>query len=273
MTEKEFVRALVAECKRNGYRISQPNVKKVIKSLRNLTFKTCLEGEEVRLLGFCTFTPEETRDVILPNGEHNKKRTVIRVKLTEVFKRRFRDTAVLVRDGAMDLSDIHYNMFFEDDEEYDDLFDDLDEEIEEIEEQIAELEDEDDEDEEEDDETEDEDNDDIDTDDEEEDIDNDDVEDDINEEDNDIDDNDETDTEDEEIITEEDDTNTEEMEEDEDDENTDDDTDIDDELEDDDEEDTDIDDSDEEENSETEELLEKLNSLYEEFKNNLRGGK
>ena len=130
MTEKEFVRALVAECKRNGYRISQPNVKKVIKSLRNLTFKTCLEGEEVRLLGFCTFTPEETRDVILPNGEHNKKRTVIRVKLTEVFKRRFRDTAVLVRDGAMDISDIHYNMFFEDDEEYDDLFDDLDEEIE-----------------------------------------------------------------------------------------------------------------------------------------------
>ena len=42
---------------------------------------------------------------------------------------------------------------------------------------------------------------------------------------------------------------------------------------DDDEEDTDTDDSDEEENSETEELLEKLNSLYEEFKNNLRGGK
>lgn len=271
MTEKEFVRALVAECKRNGYRISQPNVKKVIKSLRNLTFKTCLEGEEVRLLGFCTFTPEETRDVILPNGEHNKKRTVIRVKLTEVFKRRFRDTAVLVRDGAMDLSDIHYNMFFEDDEEYDDLFDDLDEEIEEIEEQIAELENEDDDEE---DESEDEDEDD--TEDEEENIDNDDVEDDINEEDNDIDDNDETetDTEDEEIITEEDDTNTEEMEEDEDDENTDDDdTDSNDELEDDDEEDTDIDDSDEEENSETEELLEKLNSLYEEFKNNLRGGK
>lgn len=269
MTEKEFVRALVAECKRNGYRISQPNVKKVIKSLRNLTFKTCLEGEEVRLLGFCTFTPEETRDVILPNGEHNKKRTVIRVKLTEVFKRRFRDTAVLVRDGAMDLSDIHYNMFFEDDEEYDDLFDDLDEEIEEIEEQIAELENEDDDEE---DESEDEDEDD--TEDEEENIDNDDVEDDINEEDNNIDDNDETDTEDEEIITEEDDTNTEEMEEDEDDENTDDDdTDSNDELEDDDEEDTDIDDSDEEENSETEELLEKLNSLYEEFKNNLRGGK
>lgn len=270
MTEKEFVRALVAECKRNGYRISQPNVKKVIKSLRNLTFKTCLEGEEVRLLGFCTFTPEETRDVILPNGEHNKKRTVIRVKLTEVFKRRFRDTAVLVRDGAMDLSDIHYNMFFEDDEEYDDLFDDLDEEIEEIEEQIAELENEDDDEE---DESEDEDEDD--TEDEEEDIDNDDVEDDINEEDNDIDDNDETDTEDEEIITEEDDT--EEMEEDEDDENTDDDTDSDDELEDeDDEEDTDDADSDDEledENSETEELLEKLNSLYEEFKNNLRGGK
>lgn len=270
MTEKEFVRALVAECKRNGYRISQPNVKKVIKSLRNLTFKTCLEGEEVRLLGFCTFTPEETRDVILPNGEHNKKRTVIRVKLTEVFKRRFRDTAVLVRDGAMDLSDIHYNMFFEDDEEYDDLFDDLDEEIEEIEEQIAELENEDDDDDE--DELEDEDEDD--TEDEEEDTDNDDVEDDINEEDNDIDDNDETDTEDEEIITEEDDTNTEEMEEDENDENTDDDTDSDDELEEDDDEEEDTDtDSDEEENSETEELIEKLNSLYEEFKNNLRGGK
>ena len=258
MTEKEFVRALVAECKRNGYRISQPNVKKVIKSLRNLTFKTCLEGEEVRLLGFCTFTPEETRDVILPNGEHNKKRTVIRVKLTEVFKRRFRDTAVLVRDGAMDLSDIHYNMFFEDDEEYDDLFDDLDEEIEEIEEQIAELEDEDDDDEEEDDETEDEDNDDIDTDD---------------------------DIEDEETVEEED-ADIEEMEEDENDENTDDDTDSDDELEDEEEEDTDDTDSDEEEedtddtdsdeedkNSETEELLEKLNSLYEEFKNNLRGEK
>lgn len=260
MTEKEFVRALVAECKRNGYRISQPNVKKVIKSLRNLTFKTCLEGEEVRLLGFCTFTPEETRDVILPNGEHNKKRTVIRVKLTEVFKRRFRDTAVLVRDGAMDLSDIHYNMFFEDDEEYDDLFDDLDEEIEEIEEQIAELEDEDDEEE-----SENEDDDD----DDEEDTDSEDVEDDVSEEDSDTDDDD---TEDEEIIEEDD---TEEMEEDEDDENTDDDTDSDDELEDeDDEENTGDADSDEEdENSETEELLEKLNSLYEEFKNNLRGGK
>lgn len=269
MTEKEFVRALVAECKRNGYRISQPNVKKVIKSLRNLTFKTCLEGEEVRLLGFCTFTPEETRDVILPNGEHNKKRTVIRVKLTEVFKRRFRDTAVLVRDGAMDLSDIHYNMFFEDDEEYDDLFDDLDEEIEEIEEQIAELEDEEDEDDE--DESEDEDDDDIDTDDDddddEEDTDSEDVEDDVSEEDSDTDDDD---TEDEEIIEEDD---TEDMEEeDEDDENTDDDTDSDDELEDEnDEEDTDDADSDEEdENSETEELLEKLNSLYEEFKNNLK---
>lgn len=266
MTEKEFVRALVAECKRNGYRISQPNVKKVIKSLRNLTFKTCLEGEEVRLLGFCTFTPEETRDVILPNGEHNKKRTVIRVKLTEVFKRRFRDTAVLVRDGAMDLSDIHYNMFFEDDEEYDDLFDDLDEEIEEIEEQIAELEDEDDEDE-----SEDEDDDDTDTDDDddEEDTDSedsDDVEDDVSEEDSDTDD-DEIDIEDEELVEEE--GNTEEMEEDEDDENTDDDTDSDDELED--EDDTDNADSDEEdENSETEELLEKLNSLYEEFKNNLK---
>lgn len=270
MTEKEFVRALVAECKRNGYRISQPNVKKVIKSLRNLTFKTCLEGEEVRLLGFCTFTPEETRDVILPNGEHNKKRTVIRVKLTEVFKRRFRDTAVLVRDGAMDLSDIHYNMFFEDDEEYDDLFDDLDEEIEEIEEQIAELEDEDDDDdEEEDDETEDEDNDDIDTDDEEEDIDSEDVEDDVSEEDSDTDD----DIEDEETVEEED-ADIEEMEEDENDENTDDDTDSDDELEDEEEEDTDDIDSDEEDkNSETEELLEKLNSLYEEFKNNLRGEK
>lgn len=263
MTEKEFVRALVAECKRNGYRISQPNVKKVIKSLRNLTFKTCLEGEEVRLLGFCTFTPEETRDVILPNGEHNKKRTVIRVKLTEVFKRRFRDTAVLVRDGAMDLSDIHYNMFFEDDEEYDDLFDDLDEEIEEIEEQIAELEDEDDEDE-----SEDEDDEDTDIDDEE-DTDSEDVEDDVSEEDSGTDD-DEIDIEDEEIVEEEDDT--EEMEEDEED-----DTDSDDELEDeeeDDEDDTDDVDSDEEdENSETEELLEKLNSLYEEFKNNLRGEK
>lgn len=241
MTEKEFVRALVAECKRNGYRISQPNVKKVIKSLRNLTFKTCLEGEEVRLLGFCTFTPEETRDVILPNGEHNKKRTVIRVKLTEVFKRRFRDTAVLVRDGVMDLSDIHYNMFFEDDEEYDDLFDDLDEEIEEIEEQIAELEDDDDEE----DESEDEDDDDTDTDDD--------------------------DTEDEETV-EEDDTDIEEMEEDENDENADDDTDSDDELEDEDDEE-DIDSDEEDENSETEELLEKLNSLYEEFKNNLRGEK
>ena len=270
MTEKEFVRALVAECKRNGYRISQPNVKKVIKSLRNLTFKTCLEGEEVRLLGFCTFTPEETRDVILPNGEHNKKRTVIRVKLTEVFKRRFRDTAVLVRDGAMDLSDIHYNMFFEDDEEYDDLFDDLDEEIEEIEEQIAELEDDDDEDE-----SEDEDNDDTDIDDEE-DTDSEDVEDDISEEDDDTEDNDEVDIEDEETVEEEDDTNTEEMEEDEDDENTDDDTDTDSDYELEDEENTDDADADgdeKDENSETEELLEKLNSLYEEFKNNLRGGK
>lgn len=265
MTEKEFVRALVAECKRNGYRISQPNVKKVIKSLRNLTFKTCLEGEEVRLLGFCTFTPEETRDVILPNGEHNKKRTVIRVKLTEVFKRRFRDTAVLVRDGAMDISDIHYNMFFEDDEEYDDLLDDLDEEIEEIEEQIAELEDEDEE--------IDDDNDDDDEDDTNED---DDEELDSEEEDNDTDDdnidNEET-VDDEE---EDDNLNTEEMEEnDDDDEDTDDDTDSDDELEDEEEDETDDeDDSDEEEeNSETEELIEKLNSLYEEFKSNLRGGK
>ena len=265
MTEKEFVRALVAECKRNGYRISQPNVKKVIKSLRNLTFKTCLEGEEVRLLGFCTFTPEETRDVILPNGEHNKKRTVIRVKLTEVFKRRFRDTAVLVRDGAMDISDIHYNMFFEDDEEYDDLFDDLDEEIEEIEEQIAELEDEDDENE-------------IDDDEEDTDTDTDEEDDDEeldSEEDNDADDdnidNEET-ADDEE---EDDNLNTEEMEENDDDEDTDDDTDSDDELEEEeDETDDEDDDSDEEEeNSETEELIEKLNSLYEEFKSNLRGGK
>lgn len=261
MTEKEFVRALVAECKRNGYRISQPNVKKVIKSLRNLTFKTCLEGEEVRLLGFCTFTPEETRDVILPNGEHNKKRTVIRVKLTEVFKRRFRDTAVLVRDGAMDISDIHYNMFFEDDEEYDDLLDDLDEEIEEIEEQIAELEDEDDEDE----------------------IDDDDSDDDINEEDDEeeeLDSEDEDDTDDDNIDNEEtvddeeedDSLNTVEMEEN----NDDDDTDSDDELENEEEDETDDEDDDsdeEEENSETEELIEKLNSLYEEFKSNLRGGK
>lgn len=269
MTEKEFVRALVAECKRNGYRISQPNVKKVIKSLRNLTFKTCLEGEEVRLLGFCTFTPEETRDVILPNGEHNKKRTVIRVKLTEVFKRRFRDTAVLVRDGAMDISDIHYNMFFEDDEEYDDLFDDLDEEIEEIEEQIAELENEDDDDEIDDDDNDEDDEDDNineDEDDSEEELDN--EEDDT---DNDNIDNEETVVDDEE---EDNNLNTEEMEENDDDEDTDDDTDSDDELEeDDDESDDEEDNSDEEEISETEELIEKLNSLYEEFRNNLRGGK
>ena len=265
MTEKEFVRALVAECKRNGYRISQPNVKKVIKSLRNLTFKTCLEGEEVRLLGFCTFTPEETRDVILPNGEHNKKRTVIRVKLTEVFKRRFRDTAVLVRDGAMDISDIHYNMFFEDDEEYDDLLDDLDEEIEEIEEQIAELDDEDEEDE----------IDDDDDDSDEEDTNEDDDEELDSEEEDDIDDDD---IDNEEIVDDEEEDenlNTVEMEENNDDEDTDDDTDSDDELEDEEEDETDDeDDSDEEEeNSETEELIEKLNSLYEEFKSNLRGGK
>lgn len=265
MTEKEFVRALVAECKRNGYRISQPNVKKVIKSLRNLTFKTCLEGEEVRLLGFCTFTPEETRDVILPNGEHNKKRTVIRVKLTEVFKRRFRDTAVLVRDGAMDISDIHYNMFFEDDEEYDDLLDDLDEEIEEIEEQIAELEDEDEEDEIDDDDNDDEEDEDINEDDEELDSEEDDTDDDNI-------DNEETVSDEEE----DDNLNTEEMEENNDDEDTDDDTDSDDELEDEEENETDDEDDDsdeEEENSETEELIEKLNSLYEEFKSNLRGGK
>ena len=264
MTEKEFVRALVAECKRNGYRISQPNVKKVIKSLRNLTFKTCLEGEEVRLLGFCTFTPEETRDVILPNGEHNKKRTVIRVKLTEVFKRRFRDTAVLVRDGAMDISDIHYNMFFEDDEEYDDLFDDLDEEIEEIEEQIAELENEEDE-------VDDDDDDEKDTNEDEDDDELDSEEEDNNTDDDNI-DNEET-VDDEE---EDDNLNTEEMEENNDDEDTDDDTDSDDELEDEEEEDEtddENDDSEEEENSETEELIEKLNSLYEEFKSNLRGGK
>lgn len=264
MTEKEFVRALVAECKRNGYRISQPNVKKVIKSLRNLTFKTCLEGEEVRLLGFCTFTPEETRDVILPNGEHNKKRTVIRVKLTEVFKRRFRDTAVLVRDGAMDISDIHYNMFFEDDEEYDDLFDDLDEEIEEIEEQIAELENEDDEDNDDDEE-------DDDTNEDEED------EEELDSEEEDDTDDDNIDNEETVVDDEEEDNNlnTEEMEENDDDEDTDDDTDSDDELEDDDDDETDDedDDSDEEEISETEELIEKLNSLYEEFRNNLRGGK
>lgn len=270
MTEKEFVRALVAECKRNGYRISQPNVKKVIKSLRNLTFKTCLEGEEVRLLGFCTFTPEETRDVILPNGEHNKKRTVIRVKLTEVFKRRFRDTAVLVRDGAMDISDIHYNMFFEDDEEYDDLFDDLDEEIEEIEEQIAELENEDDEDEIDDDNDEDDDEDDDDTNEDEEDTEELDSEEEDDTDDDNI-DNEETVVDDEE---EDNNLNTEEMEENDDDEDTDDDTDSDDELEEDDDETDDEDDnSDEEEISETEELIEKLNSLYEEFRNNLRGGK
>lgn len=270
MTEKEFVRALVAECKRNGYRISQPNVKKVIKSLRNLTFKTCLEGEEVRLLGFCTFTPEETRDVILPNGEHNKKRTVIRVKLTEVFKRRFRDTAVLVRDGAMDISDIHYNMFFEDDEEYDDLFDDLDEEIEEIEEQIAELENEDDEDEIDDDNDEDDDEED-DTNEDEEDTEELDSEEEDDTDDDNI-DNEETVVDDEE---EDNNLNTEEMEENDDDEDTDDDTDSDDELEEDDDDETDDedDDSDEEEISETEELIEKLNSLYEEFRNNLRGGK
>ena len=270
MTEKEFVRALVAECKRNGYRISQPNVKKVIKSLRNLTFKTCLEGEEVRLLGFCTFTPEETRDVILPNGEHNKKRTVIRVKLTEVFKRRFRDTAVLVRDGAMDISDIHYNMFFEDDEEYDDLFDDLDEEIEEIEEQIAELENEDGEDEIDDDNDEDDDEEDNDTNEDEEDTEELDSEEEDDTDDDNI-DNEETVVDDEE---EDNNLNTEEMEENDDDEDTDDDTDSDDELEeDDDESDDEEDNSDEEEISETEELIEKLNSLYEEFRNNLRGGK
>lgn len=268
MTEKEFVRALVAECKRNGYRISQPNVKKVIKSLRNLTFKTCLEGEEVRLLGFCTFTPEETRDVILPNGEHNKKRTVIRVKLTEVFKRRFRDTAVLVRDGAMDISDIHYNMFFEDDEEYDDLLDDLDEEIEEIEEQIAELEDEDEEEEDE-----------IDDDDDGDDNIEDDEELDSEEDDNDTDtDTDDDNMDNEETVSneeEDDNLNVEEMEENDDDEDTDDDTDFDEELEDEEEETADEDDDsdEEEENSETEELIEKLNSLYEEFKSNLRGGK
>ena len=269
MTEKEFVRALVAECKRNGYRISQPNVKKVIKSLRNLTFKTCLEGEEVRLLGFCTFTPEETRDVILPNGEHNKKRTVIRVKLTEVFKRRFRDTAVLVRDGAMDISDIHYNMFFEDDEEYDDLFDDLDEEIEEIEEQIAELEDDEDEIDDDNDDDSDEEDDDI--------NDDEDNEEELDSEEDDTDDdnidNEETVVDDEE---EDNNLNTEEMEENDDDEDTDDDTDSDDELEeedDEDETDDEDDDSDEEESSETEELIERLNSLYEEFRNNLRGGK
>lgn len=263
MTEKEFVRALVAECKRNGYRISQPNVKKVIKSLRNLTFKTCLEGEEVRLLGFCTFTPEETRDVILPNGEHNKKRTVIRVKLTEVFKRRFRDTAVLVRDGAMDISDIHYNMFFEDDEEYDDLFDDLDEEIEEIEEQIAELENEDDDDEIDDDNDDDEEDDDINENDEdEEELDSEEEDDDDNI------DNEETVVDDEE---EDNNLNTEEMEENDDDEDTDDDTDSDGELEED--EDDENDSDNEEETSETEELIERLNSLYEEFRNNLRGGK
>lgn len=271
MTEKEFVRALVAECKRNGYRISQPNVKKVIKSLRNLTFKTCLEGEEVRLLGFCTFTPEETRDVILPNGEHNKKRTVIRVKLTEVFKRRFRDTAVLVRDGAMDISDIHYNMFFEDDEEYDDLLDDLDEEIEEIEEQIAELDDEDEE-EEIDDDNDDDDNDEDDTNEEE------DEEEELDSEEDDDADDDNIDNEETVDDEEEDDNlNTVEMEENNDDEDTDDDTDSDDELEDEEEEDEtddeDNDSDDEEENSETEELIEKLNSLYEEFKSNLRGGK
>ena len=267
MTEKEFVRALVAECKRNGYRISQPNVKKVIKSLRNLTFKTCLEGEEVRLLGFCTFTPEETRDVILPNGEHNKKRTVIRVKLTEVFKRRFRDTAVLVRDGAMDISDIHYNMFFEDDEEYDDLLDDLDEEIEEIEEQIAELEDEEDETDDDDDEE----DDDINEDDE-----NDEEELDSEEDDNDTDDDNIDNEETVDNEEEDDNLNIEEMEENDDDEDTDDDTDSDDELEDEEEDETDDEDDEsdeEEENSETEELIEKLNNLYEEFKNNLRGGK
>ena len=265
MTEKEFVRALVAECKRNGYRISQPNVKKVIKSLRNLTFKTCLEGEEVRLLGFCTFTPEETRDVILPNGEHNKKRTVIRVKLTEVFKRRFRDTAVLVRDGVMDISDIHYNMFFEDDEEYDDLFDDLDEEIEEIEEQIAELENEDDEDEADDDDNEEDDDTNEDEEDEEE----------LDSEEEDDTDDDNIDNEETVVDDEEEDNNlnTEEMEENDDDEDTDDDTDSDDELEEDNEADDEDDDSDEEESSETEELIERLNSLYEEFRNNLRGGK
>lgn len=265
MTEKEFVRALVAECKRNGYRISQPNVKKVIKSLRNLTFKTCLEGEEVRLLGFCTFTPEETRDVILPNGEHNKKRIVIRVKLTEVFKRRFRDTAVLVRDGAMDISDVHYNMFFEDDEEYDDLLDDLDEEIEEIEEQIAELEDEDEDDEDEIDDDDDSDDDINEEDDEEEELD--------SEDNNDADDDN---IDNEEIVDDEeedDNLNTEEMEENNDDEDTDDDTDSDEELEEDETDDEDDDSDEEEENSETEELIEKLNSLYEEFKSNLRGGK
>ena len=81
-------------------------MKKVIKSLRNLTFKSCLEEKEVRLLGFCVFTPEQTRDIILPNGEHNKKRTVIRVKLTEVFKRRFKKTAEELRDGLIDIDDI-----------------------------------------------------------------------------------------------------------------------------------------------------------------------
>ena len=62
------------------------------------------------------------KDIILPNGEHNKKRTVIRVKLTEVFKRRFKKTAEELRDGLIDIDDICYDMFFEDDEEEYDVF-------------------------------------------------------------------------------------------------------------------------------------------------------
>lgn len=120
MTEKEFIRALCAECKRNGIRISQPNMKKIIKSLRNVVFKSCLEEKEVRLRGFCTFTPEMTRKVILPNGENNKQRLTIRVKLTEVFRRRFKKMAVMLRNKEIELDDIYYDIFFEDDEVYDD---------------------------------------------------------------------------------------------------------------------------------------------------------
>lgn len=129
MTQKELMRAICNECRKNGVRISQPKMKKVIRSIRNVVFKACLEEKEVRLLGFVTFTPQTTRKVLMPSGNYNKQRLKIKVKLTEVFSRRVKQMAVMLRDGEIKIEDVSYDIFFEDEEVYDDeIYDDEDEE-------------------------------------------------------------------------------------------------------------------------------------------------
>lgn len=88
MNINEFISELTKRCKSKGLRVNQNDMKTIVTEFISLIKDKVFDGCEVRLKNFAIFTLGMQDKRKLPNGEYFEQNEIIKVRLSDNFKRK-----------------------------------------------------------------------------------------------------------------------------------------------------------------------------------------